>query len=304
MALLGHEWEKLCMRCLHDKFRDEKFTPVPARTRGDWGIEGFTMNGILFQCYNPDYENNSSAVVYQNQKDKIKNDLKKIEKNQNELSQLLLNNKVKEWVFLTEEVTNKMLLLDASNLTLEYRKKNLNILDSEFVVSVKDKSYIENHIKAYYFENKIDYKSSIEKYDKSIEEALNSDFLKHLNDKVKRLFAHINNDVITTKTKEQHILNYVSGLEVLNTLQRDLPEQYNKFLEVTGNFENNDLVEIIYLNENKTDQEIFKEIKEKLLEVLRKDMGNLCRELFIDKLRNYQIALWLLHCPLKFIEKK
>lgn len=303
MALIGHDWEKLCVKCLHDKFRDEHFTPVTARTQGDWGIEGFTRTGIIFQCYNPDYENSSSADIYSHQKNKIKRDLEKIEKNQEALKELLIDTKVKEWVFLTEEITNKNLLLDISKLTREYRLKNLDILDENFIVSVQEKSYIENFIKPQYFDEKIDYKSSIEKYDEEFEKSLESNYINYLDMKVKKLFQHLKHEMIVKQQKQQHILNYVSGLDILSSMQKDLPEQYEKFLEVTGNFENNDLVEILYLNEKKTDSEIFKEIKEKLLEVLRKDMNALYRELFIEKLRNYQIAFWLLHCPLTFEER-
>lgn len=300
MALIGHEWEKLCIKCLHDKFRDEHFTPVTARTQGDWGIEGFTRTGIIFQCYNPDYENSSSNDIYSRQKDKIKRDLEKLIKNQDELRQILIDQKIKEWVFLTEEITNKKLLLDISELTKEYRNKNLDILDENFIVSVQDKSYIENFIKPQYFENKIDYKSSIENYDEVFEKQLDSKYINHLNSKVKKLFQHLKKDMLIIKRKEQHILNYVVGLDILASMQKDLPEQYEKFLEVTSNFENNDLIDILYLNQEKSDQEIFREIQEKLLDSLKKDMSDMCRGLFIEKLRNYQIALWLLHCPLTF----
>jgi hypothetical protein len=49
----GVGWQRYC-HCLFTARHGERYQPVPDRVRGDWGIEGFTASGILYQCFAPE----------------------------------------------------------------------------------------------------------------------------------------------------------------------------------------------------------------------------------------------------------
>lgn len=50
----GNAWEELCVMCYRMRYQNEHYTPISAAQGGDGGIEGFTQNGIVHQCYCPE----------------------------------------------------------------------------------------------------------------------------------------------------------------------------------------------------------------------------------------------------------
>ena len=83
----GDKWESISQICFKQNFREESYQEVKA-TPGDYGIEGFTRTGKVFQCYCPD-ESYSSAELYEKHRDKITTDLKKLKTYENQLKGFL-----------------------------------------------------------------------------------------------------------------------------------------------------------------------------------------------------------------------
>lgn len=52
--MTGNAWEELCVKCYRLRYQKEHYTAIPAVQGGDAGIEGFTHNGIVHQCYCPE----------------------------------------------------------------------------------------------------------------------------------------------------------------------------------------------------------------------------------------------------------
>lgn len=52
--LNGDTWENWCDACYRDRYQGDHFVKVPADHKGDAGIEGFTLSGVVYQCYCPD----------------------------------------------------------------------------------------------------------------------------------------------------------------------------------------------------------------------------------------------------------
>ena len=72
----GNKWESVSQLCFKNNFREEAYQEIKA-TPGDFGIEGFTRTGKAFQCYCPN-EHYSSKELYDNHRNKITKDLKKL----------------------------------------------------------------------------------------------------------------------------------------------------------------------------------------------------------------------------------
>ena len=79
-----NKWEELIDKLYRIKYKDEGYQYIPARGGGDYGIEGYTETGKVYQCYFPEGEY-SPKDLYEKLRDKMSIDLGKIEKNQQEL---------------------------------------------------------------------------------------------------------------------------------------------------------------------------------------------------------------------------
>ena len=73
----GDSWEELCQSCYRIRYQSEHYMEVPAIQEGDAGIEGFTQNGIVNQCYCPEREY-SDDELYAHQRDKMTKDINKL----------------------------------------------------------------------------------------------------------------------------------------------------------------------------------------------------------------------------------
>ena len=75
--MTGNAWEELCVKCYRLRYQKEHYTAIPAVQGGDAGIEGFTHNGIVHQCYCPErvYSDND---LYAHQRDKLTADIEKL----------------------------------------------------------------------------------------------------------------------------------------------------------------------------------------------------------------------------------
>ncbi len=109
--LTPKEWEGYCARMLRFHYVSNNFWDVPDTDRGDLGLEFFTIDGTLFQCYYPD-KNVDMAAYKKKVQNKIRGDLKKLKTNEGEIAKLLdgVVVKVKRWVLLIPEMKSKDLI--------------------------------------------------------------------------------------------------------------------------------------------------------------------------------------------------
>lgn len=104
-------WEKFCSRMLRHHHGANNFWEVPDADQGDLGLEFFSIDGTIYQCYYPDKNADMAAYKKKVQK-KIRDDLKKLEKNEAEVLKLLDGavSKVKRWILLVPEMKSKELI--------------------------------------------------------------------------------------------------------------------------------------------------------------------------------------------------
>lgn len=78
--MAGNAWEDLCVQCYRIRYQNNDYTAIPAVQGGDAGIEGFTINGVVHQCYCPErvYTDNE---LYNHQRNKITTDIEKLMEN-------------------------------------------------------------------------------------------------------------------------------------------------------------------------------------------------------------------------------
>ena len=89
----GSTWEGLCQQVFKRKYQAECYQQMPA-SPGDFGIEGYTsVTGWAFQCYCPE-KHYERTELYENQRDKITVDLRKLKDNVTDLQARLGSTKI------------------------------------------------------------------------------------------------------------------------------------------------------------------------------------------------------------------
>lgn len=130
-------WETQVKRWLVLRHGGCGFVPIPDQTQGDLGLEGFSRDGVAYQCYVADGAP-SARELYMKQRDKLTKDIGKFIANAGPLLGLLGPTRIHRWVLAVPRVSNKDLLAHAESKAGEVRKKNLPHVDpNRFFVHVE-----------------------------------------------------------------------------------------------------------------------------------------------------------------------
>lgn len=123
------DWEKFCETMIRRHYGTNNFWAVPAEDRGDCGIEFFTVDGCVFQCYLP--ENADEMALYKKKiQKKINDDLKKLKLYENQIKSWLDGRLVHRWILLTPKNRTKDLIGYCKKKKNDVLKWNLAIIDS------------------------------------------------------------------------------------------------------------------------------------------------------------------------------
>jgi hypothetical protein len=120
----NNTWESLCTEVYSLLYPQNFFTRVPSVPGGDAGIEGFTDNGIVIQCYFFQKKLYSEEKCFKLCQNKMARDLYKLIHNGKRLKNLGVP-EITEWHFLIPELPNLNILL------VHCQRKCLDILEQK-----------------------------------------------------------------------------------------------------------------------------------------------------------------------------
>lgn len=133
-------WEEFCEVMLRKHYGAKNFYAVPDEDRGDLGLEFFTADGTIFQCYYPDKDVGMAAYKKKIQ-NKINDDLNKLKKNEQEILKLLDDIKINQWTLLTPELKSKDLIVYCNRKKKEVVSKEICYVDNNsFKVKIETAS--------------------------------------------------------------------------------------------------------------------------------------------------------------------
>lgn len=299
----GNSWEELMQRCWKDKFEIELYQRMPAIVHGDNGIEGFTLKtGKVFQSYCPERQYDAKKL-YENQRDKITNDLKKLVKYKTELQNVLGAQLITEWHFVTPEITNKAINSHCRTKEKEYQEMKLEHLHPKFRVVVKEYTDYIAEITRHMNLMKLKLDISVDIPFEIDWSQCDSEHVATLRRKITNLFNSYDmkeeeKSIRINKVVESFIFFYQRGLKVLNKLEDKFPEQYGKFERVKSAQGEN--VEIKCMLTTLSKKELFNNIQKELLKELQNEFGELFEYTGLEQLTKRIIADWLMLCPLNF----
>ena len=290
----GDGWEDYCQKLL--RLRYEDYQEVPAQFGGDYGIEGFTRKGLVFQCYCPD-EDPSGNDLYEKQRDKITKDINKLIKNASKISALGAGT-IKEWHFLTPRYNNRSLLSHCCSKEEDVRNKKLENVHPEFTILLKDEeNYIRERQIFLGVGGALVPPTSEDPPSKELENFFTSD-----NEIVQNIRTKLDKLAIASERRanltRQLVSGYVVGQNELETLNRKFPSIYTSVLQIKSATESQ--LEIRALRCSSNNGSILSEILQEYEGDLSKDFSGSLSSALIKRLSTGAISDWLGRCPLDF----
>ena len=294
----GEEWQELCDKALHLKFNNEGYQKVADTSNGDCGIEGFTRTGKVFQCYFPEGNYDTKTLTEKTQ-DKINKDLRKLTTYQKDLSSILGDIKIKEWILLTSEIRDKKLLpyCNKKKDTIKKAKDKPTFIDDKFDILIYDQDYfsIEFASLAATGNVKIDlYKTTANlKYDD-----INSELVDNLK---RKLYAVFSDSKDADDTIQEYLESYSKGIAQRNKLQISNPTYYDE-LNNTFNSQEKE-IKLKCRKDSTNNNELFYQILDDFETKLRTRLSGTFTEETIDDLKHFMVSDWLMRCPMNFVKR-
>lgn len=300
----GDEWEEFCHNCLKIKHRDDNYKEVKASSGGDYGIDGFTATGEIYQCYCPEKEY-TDKDLYENQRDKITKDIQKLYNNQDKIKALLNGIKIKTWHFTTPSYKNKELILHCNKKENLVKSWGLDFIDSNFKIAITDTSHFRPEISLFFrnaVANPMDFRVPIPDFStiKNYKEE-NNQLVKNAKSKNTKLYPQ--NGIDYSKQIDERtnltIEAYLIGEKIKKEWSDIFDVYFEKLTRLTSTLEK-------YIEQQSTlpfDDKVKKidEIRNMVREKLDIEFSNFLSQSNKEELASAIIADWLMRCPLDFI---
>ena len=290
----GDDWENRCHALLALK-HGANYQPIGDKG-GDLGLDGLSLSdGIAYQAYGQEPENKNPA---QGVKNKIHTDLGKLKKNQNEILNLLGENKIKRWVLLiNKDIPNNSIHQYAKNKENEVKLWQLKFVDSDFQVIIQTPSYFETESLEYHKkkDDRIEVEIPNPQASSMDEIRENEHFIKVFN-KFRKI---TDNDEDAENLALDEIKNYFENAIWLDETQKQQPEFYSSIEEVRSDVEadakQGSIMDGSFVS--------FSNTKNTLETRLINKIGARLGTKTLENVRKYIIADWFVRCPLNFKRK-
>ena len=290
----GNMWEDYCQKLLQMRYED--YQKVPAQFGGDYGIEGFTRSGIVFQCYCPD-DDPSGRDLYEKQRDKITTDIKKLVKNASAISALGAGT-IMEWHFLTPRYNSRYLVSHCRTKESEVQSKSLETVHGEFTIYLKTEDDYIPERQIYLGTGGLRVQPSGEEPPLGeLEKLLTSDNEIVLNIKTKleklALPSRQRTDLII-----QSVKGYIVGKYELQILNEKFPSTYESVVQLKSATESQLPMRMLSCSDNHGT--ILHKILQEYEDKLSTDFSGSLSSALIKRLSTEAISDWLGRCRLNF----
>lgn len=306
--LNGDTWEELCQSCYRIKYQDQHYTEIPASYRGDAGIEGFTRNGIVNQCYCTE-KAFSDDDLYNHQRDKMTTDIGKlIDQDYKKRLKKLGVPQIHEWHFVIPYYKDSRIIQHAETKRQEVLKtkkdnpEQYDYIADDFIVVIKQAEDFKFEITRTIRESITDKKLNVAVREvKDIDWSLcDSEKVNNIRRKVKAVMDDAeDSDPVLNQVVNMYIESYIKGMEIMKMLRvsyaaiyedvHGLEQAYKKQVALkTG------------MNTNKSmNSQIFNEILNDF-EVHLKDTCGYFDSASIIELKIDIVSMWLADCSMLF----
>ncbi|MCY7331784.1 MAG: hypothetical protein LH649_03805 [Pseudanabaena sp. CAN_BIN31] len=294
----GEEWEKHIQILLKRHYGLGNYQEVKAKHMGDYGIEGYSTCGSVFQCYATEaYETNQK---YEAQRNKITTDINKFINNKNKLIKIFGNTIINRWILLVPSFDSALLVEHASKKAEDVLKANLPYVSQDFKVIIETDECFLKEIKELAGVGAIEYDTP----DIEIKNTDRESWLKSNNVLVNNLelkgnkIPKISADGRIEEFKNLIVSYYLRGQNYLEDVNKYNPDFYARINGCKLTYER-ELEIMSYISSPSAPDIHFQDAKKEYSQQLQKSFPNLPTSK-IDILVWEAISDWLMRCPLDF----
>jgi hypothetical protein len=291
----GTTWERRVKTWLRLRYPGGDFEEVPADHGGDWGIEGFSRDGIAYHCYAPKGRLKTKDL-YENQRNKINEDIKKFIANGADLKKLFGTTKIHSWWLVVPEHKSSKLVQYASQKASFVLSKTLPYVADDFHIhiataadfEVERKAAIKKGVEAL----EVD---SIDVADSDVQDWAdkNDEFVKTLDRKI-RAYSGVTKNAKIEELRESWIESFIAAENTLKSMQIKYADIWEEFRSLKKQKERG-------LFARYSTHAAAHNVLVATIEELRTEIENKVPNLSSDKVQELSlgtIAGWLHQCPL------
>ncbi|EJQ2005343.1 hypothetical protein SNN53_000849 [Cronobacter sakazakii] len=291
-------WESFFKSIIWLHYKPANCCDLPDSHGGDFGLECYTLDGHVFQCYLP-AQSSDINKLYKAQQKKIYNDIQKFSKdNVKELEELFGTLKISRWILATPYNKSAKLSQYCTKKSLKVRELGLPYVADDFQIIVQTE---ESYSQEAFLLRRDSYQLSLNLDDTTVDGAMkfissNSSFLEKLNLKLPKLHDSVSRQEQMRNFLIQKFLDYQN---LLDTLKQNWVDIYEVVYKCIQQRESN-LVGIFMLSpSNAQPSGIMKDQIETLKKCIEEEVPTF-KQADLEKITWGVISDWLIRCPLDF----
>lgn len=232
------EWEALANQLLIRYHGIGSYQPMPARHRGDFGIDGFAAkSGHVYQFYACD-EPATVVQRYEKQRSKLRTDTQKFIDNEERLKALFADGSVKYWVLLVPTHDSAQLVVYAVTRAGEVKNANLPYTHPDFSIVVMSLTSFATQLAEYMTAGR----SGLQLAPAAVSDQQLTDFLESQS----AFIANLRRKLATLTGKQDdslasllsvYVRNHLVSEDLLDTLKREANDTWNEIMRCRQMFE-------------------------------------------------------------------
>lgn len=303
----GDTWENWCDSIYRDRYQNQNYIKIPAKYKGDTGIEGFTLSGIVYQCYCPE-KDYSDDDLYEHLRNKVTKDIGKLidRDNAKRLKNIGIS-VIKEWHFVTPEYKDKRIVEH-----LEQKRR-------EIVAAAKDDpetfSYIDPQIRLIpkiAEDFKVEFVRLIRnplvdiKLNTAVKSVDDIDWttcpaekIDNIKRKVKAIMKVDEDDISFKEMVAYWAEAYLKGIEIMSRLQESCGVIYEDLFELEQQYKKDVSMRSKMNPDHSVNYKLFMEILQEFENTIRKQFECFSEPSIIE-LKTDLVSGWLADCSLQF----
>lgn len=302
----GKSWEDLMDKCFRERYQNDGYQRVVSTYGGDYGIEGFTSTGIVFQCYYPEL-NYSDRELHNHLQTKIRNDISKLLNNGDKLKKLGVH-QVKEWHLVTPDYKDKAILeyceKKRKEILAKKKEQNLDYIDENIKVLIKVERDFRKEICDIAYLNK-DYKINFAlRHTGEVDwSQCSAEKIENIKRKIKAIMPDKGEPGWQDRYNRivgQYGSYYVHGMEMMRKLQGVMPDLHEKIFSLEQVCRKQVQLKCDFHDDQSINKDVFNEILDDFDQKIKSEFGDLIKLASRAELKESLAGAWLADCPMDF----
>ena len=292
----GDGWQAFALRLVQLRHKPQNVQIMPDTVRGDAGIEFFSTDGCLYQCYAPQ-EVSDVAKAASAMKEKARRDLRKLTTYKETISGILHTVKAERWILLCPFLDDKDVVVYVRGKGSELKINGLPFVSSGFEALVQSQEDFATELDALRIQSLGPPLAFERPSDAEVATRSDSDISNRLTQKLARAYPKDQPQRVEQRAAS-HIRAHLIRENALDALRLDHAVLWERSLGCLS-AEENRMTTIGAGSGMPSDQ--LAESVSRIEESLRTDLPNLARAT-ITEIATGTISDWLIRCPLDFPE--